>query len=304
MDNLTAMKVFVRVVESGGLSAAARVLGLAPSSVSRWISELESALGVRLLQRSNRNLSLTEAGETYFERVQELLRLVEETNLAVTEKRDVPSGLLRMTVPASVVRRHMVPAVAAFQKQYSSVRVVMSVTDRMVDIVGEGIDLAIRIGELENSSLVARKIAQGRRLVCASPGYLSAAGCPTHPRELADHDCILFRAQAGTNLWRFRHGKERLQVPVTGSFFSDDGETLVAAASQGLGIALVPEWVASEEIAAGRLTEILDDYRPQPATSPLYALYAPSPYIPPKIRSFVGFLVERFSSGYHWKASA
>lgn len=184
MDGLAAMRVFVRVVETGGLSAAGRALGLAPSSVSRRIFELEDMLGVRLLQRTTRTLSLTEAGETYYERSRDIVRAVVEANLAVTEKRAGPSGILRLTVPASVARLHIAPAVAAFQDQYPAVRVAMSVTDRMVDIVGEGLDVAIRVGPLDDSSLIARKVGEGRRLVCASPSYLKRARWPKRPDEL------------------------------------------------------------------------------------------------------------------------
>ena len=146
MDNVAGMRIFTRVVEAGSFSAAGRHIGLAPSSVSRQIGELEATLGVRLLHRSTRKLSLTEAGETYYERSRDIVRAVDEANLAVTEKRAGPSGILRVTVPASVARLHVTPAVAAFQARYPAVKVVMSVTDRMVDIVGEGLDVAIRIG--------------------------------------------------------------------------------------------------------------------------------------------------------------
>lgn len=300
MDNLAAMQVFVRVVETGGLSAAGRALGLAPSSVTRRISELEDLLGVTLLHRTTRKLSLTEAGTTYYERAREIVRAVEEANLAVTEKRTGPSGTLRISVPASVARLHITPAVAAFHAQYPKVRVVMSVTDRIVDLVEEGLDVAIRIGRLEDSSLIARKLGEGRRLVCASPTYLKRAGKPTSPEALSDHACLTIRRHPGSNVWRFRNGKKAIEVRATGPFFTDDGETLVAAAAAGLGLILVPEWLVGLEISDGRLKETLADYTAEPAMTPLYAVYAPDAYTPPKVRAFVDFLAGRFSRDYAW----
>ena len=290
----------MRVVEAGGLSAAGRALGLAPSSVSRRVAELENALGVRLLQRTTRKLSLTEAGETYYERAQIVLRTVEEANLAVTETRTAPSGVLRMTVPGSVARQHIAPAVAAFQRQYSAVRVVMLVTDRVADIVGEGLDLALRVGQLEDSSLIARKIGETRRVVCASPAYLRSAGEPKHPSDLAGHACVTFRTHAGANLWRFRRGRERTEVRATGAFFADDGETLTAASCAGLGVVCLPEWLVGADLSAGRLVEVLSGFTPEPAVTPLHAIYAPGPYVPPKVRAFVDFLAGRFSQAYDW----
>lgn len=301
MDSVAGMRIFSRVVEAGSFSAAGRLLGLAPSSVSRQIGELEAMLGVRLFHRTTRKLSLTEAGETYYERSRDIVRAVDEANLAVTEARAGPSGILRVNVPASVARLHIASAVAAFLGQYPAVKVVMSVTDRMVDIVGEGLDVAIRIGQLEDSSLIARKVGEGRRLVCASPAYLKRAGRPDHPSELTDHACLTFRRHPGSNLWRFRNGDERIEVRATGPFFADDGDTVVAAASAGLGLILVPEWLVGPEISGGRLVEVLSGYDTDPAISPLHALYAPGPYIPPKVRAFVDFLAGRFAHNYTWR---
>jgi len=300
MDDLAAMRVFVRVVETGGLSAAGRVMGLAPSSVSRRISELEDMLGVKLLRRTTRKLSLTEAGETYYERTRDIVRSVEEANLAVTEERSGPSGILRITLPAGIARLHVAPAVAAFQMQYPAVRVVMRVTDRIVDIIDEGLDVAIRVGRLEDSSLIARKVGEARRLVCASPSYLKRMGKPQRPGDIASHAALTFRSHPGTNLWRFRKGNKTIEVRATGPFFADDGETLIAAACAGIGLILVPEWLVGEEISNGRLVEVLKNYSPDPAVTPLYAVYAPGPYTAPKVRMFVDFLAGRFSRNYAW----
>lgn len=304
MDRLAAMQVFVRVVETGGLSAAGRALGLAPSSVSRRIAELEDMLGLRLLHRTTRRLSLTEAGETYYERARAIVRAVDEASLAVTETRAAPRGTLRVTVPASLARRHVARAVAAFQTEYPAVAIAMSVTDRPVDIVGEGFDVAVRAGRLEDSSLIARKLGDARRLVCASPAYLARAGCPPHPHALADHACLTFRRHPGGNLWRFRKGDGRFEVRATGPLFADDGEALVAAAVAGLGLILVPEWLVGDEIGGGRLVEVLADYAADPEKTPVYAVYAPGPYVPPKVRAFSDFLAARFAPANAWHGVA
>ncbi len=304
MDHLAAMRVFASVVETGGLSAAGRALGLAPSTVSRRVAELEDRLGVRLLQRTTRRLSLTEAGATYYERVRDIVRAVDEAGLAVTEQRAGPSGPLRVTVPASMARRHIAPAVADFVARYPTVNIAMSVTDRTVDIVGEGFDVAVRTGRLDDSSLIARKLGQCRRLVGAAPAYLTRAGRPRDPKALAEHACLSFRRHPGGNIWRFRSREGRTEVRVSGPFVADDGEALVAAASAGLGLILVPEWLVGDEIAAGRLVEVLTDHAAEPAETPIYAVYAPGPHVPPNVRAFVGFLAERFGRDYAWGGGA
>ena len=302
MDHFAAMQVFVRVVEAGGLSAAGRALGLAPSTVTRRINELEAALGVRLLQRTTRTLSLTEAGETYFERAREIMGAVEEATLAVAARRGVASGILRGTVPASLARRHMAPAAADFMAQFPSVKVAMTVTDRVVDLVGEGMDLAIRVGRLEDSSLLARKVGEARRLLCASPAYLKRAGKPATPADLAEHACLTFRDHPGRALWRFRKAGRRADMRVSGPLVANDGETLVAAAAAGLGLVLLPAWLVGAEIGDGALVELLPDYAPDPPRTPLQAVFPPGPYSPVKVRAFIDFLAARFAGDAAWSA--
>lgn len=310
MDSIAGMRLFTGVVDAGSFSAAGRLLGIAPSSVSRRIGELEDRLGVRLFHRTTRKLSLTDAGEVYFERARDIVQAVEEADLAVAETRAEPTGTLRVSVPSSVARRHMTPAAAAFQARYPAVSVAMSVSDRLVDLVGEGFDLAVRIGRLDDSGLIARKIGEARRLVCASPAYLDRAGTPVRPQDIADHACLTFRMRPGHNLWRFiggdggdgGSGERPVEVRAGGPFFSDDGEALVAAACAGLGVILVPEWLVGAEIGDGRLVQILADYDTDPATTPLHALYPPGPHVAPKIRAFVDFLAGRFGHDYAWRS--
>ncbi len=167
--------------------------------------------------------------------------------------------------------------------------------------IGEALDLAIRIGRLEDSSLLARKLGEARRLVCAGASYLKHAGRPQHPDELSGHACLTFRSHPGTNLWRFRDRKRVIEVRASGPFFADDGQTLVAAAAAGLGLILVPEWLVGVEISRGRLVELLADHSPEPAVTPLHAVYPPGPYTAPKVRAFIDFLAGRFSRDYAWR---
>jgi DNA-binding transcriptional LysR family regulator len=303
MDTIGGMRIFSRVVEAGSFSAAGRQLGAAPSSVSRQINELENDLGARLFHRTTRKLSLTEAGQLYYERASRILIDVDEAKLALSEIGGAPSGILRVTVAASLARLHIMPALADFQSTFPAVKVAVSVTDRMVDLVQEGFDLAIRVGRPRDSSLVARKIGSGRRIVCASPAYLKKAGTPQVPADLANHNCLTFRTHAGSNVWSFRLGKGTLNVRVSGSLFADDGESLVAAAMAGLGLILLPAWLVGVELGEGRLLEVLPEFQIIPKDTPLYALYPHQRHLPPKVRVFIDFLVERFAGETKWSTT-
>ncbi len=302
MDSVAGMRTFARVVEAGSFSAAGRQLGVAPSSVSRQINDLEDELGARLFHRTTRKLSLTEAGRLYHERAARILIEVEEAKLAVSQTGGMTSGILRLTVPSSVGRLHIAPALAAFHDRFPAVRVVLSVTDRLVDLVDEGFDLAIRVGQPSDSSLIARRIGASRRIVCGSPAYLESAGAPKTPAELANHNCLTFRGHPGRNVWTFRGPQGVSEVRVSGSLFANDGEVLSAAAVAGLGLVLLPQWLVGAELAEGRLREVLSDFPVVPEATPLYALYPHQRHLPPKVRAFIDFLVERFAGRYEWGA--
>lgn len=300
MDSVAGMRIFVRVVDAGSFSAAGRQLGVAPSSVSRRISDLEYELGARLFHRTTRKLSLTEAGRLFHERAAQILVEVEEAKLAISQIGGAPSGILRLTVPASVGRLHIAPALAAFQERFPAVQIVLSMTDRLVDLVDEGFDLAIRVGRQRDSSLIARRIGWGRRVVCGSSSYLKKAGMPKVPADLADHNCLTFRSHPGSNLWSFRGPKGTSKVRVSGGLFADNGEALCAAAVAGLGLILVPNWLVGIEIRQGRLRQVLGKFQVVPEASPLYAVYPHQRHLPPKVRAFVDFLVERFATETEW----
>lgn len=293
-ESLSGMRIFERVIESGSFSEAARQLGVAPSSVSRQVGELEDALGVRLFQRTTRRLSLTEAGEVYHRRAAQILIDVDEARLAVSELDGTPTGILRLSVPGSISRRLIVPAVAAFQARYPSVEVALIVSDQVLDMIEHRIDVTIRLGALSDSSLIARKLTAVPRRLCASPGYLDSAGTPDQPQDLIDHSCLTFRTGAGSNIWSFRgpHNRSR-EIQASGRLYANDGESLVAAAVAGQGIILVPGWLVSEELERGELQTVLPDWSPVPAETPLYALYPQQRHLAPKVRAFIDFMVKR-----------
>lgn len=303
MDTVAGMRIFSRVVEAGSFSAAGRQFGVAPSSVSRQINELEDDLSTRLFHRTTRKLSLTEAGQLYYQRVSKILIDVDEAKLALLEMGGAPSGILRITVAGSVARRHIVPAVTVFQQKFTAIKVVLSVTDRVVNLVEEGFDLAIRVDPSRDANLVGRKIGSGRRIICASPAYLKMVGTPQAPADLVNHNCLTFRQHPGSNVWRFRVGKGTLDVRVSGSLFADDGESLVAAAMAGLGLILLPAWLVGVELGEGRLLEVLPEFQIIPKDTPLYALYPHQRHLPPKVRVFIDLLVERFSGETKWSTT-
>jgi DNA-binding transcriptional LysR family regulator len=295
MSAVANMRAFIRVVEAGSFSSAARQLGIAPSSVSRQINELENILGVRLFQRTTRKLSLTEAGDLYFHRASDIINDIDEAALAVSQLDGLPSGILRLTVPASLSRRHIVPALFDFQQIYSSIQVVLTVSDQLVDLIDNRIDLAIRIGRLKDSSFVARKIASSRRVLCASPSYINNAEVLELPEQLINHNCITFRSHPGNNMWKFQGMGKTTEIHISGNLFIDDGESLVAAAVEGYGVILVPEWLVDRELKSEHLQEILPNFRAIPSETPIYAIYPRQHHLPPKVRAFVDFMVNRYS---------
>lgn len=294
MDSVAGMRILARVVEAGSFSAAGRQLGVAPSSVSRQINELETDLGVRLFHRTTRNLSLTEAGQIYYERAGRIITQVDEARLAVSELGS-PSGILRVTIPTGIGRALIVSAVPAFLAKYPGIRIVLSMTDHLVDLVEGGFDVGIRVGQLSDSSLKARKIGESRRVVCASPRYLKSAGTPRSPADLEHHNCITFRDHPGQNVWKFRGQSGSVEVRVSGSFFAKSADALTAAAVAGLGLVLLPDWNMGLELRQKQLEVVLSKYDAVPKASPIWAVHSHLKHMPPKIRTFIDFLVERFA---------
>lgn len=296
MDQVQAMQVFVRIVDGGSFSQAGREMGMGPSTVSRIIGDLEEGLDTRLFNRTTRKLSLTEAGEVYLGRVRGILFDLEEARLELSNLTEKPSGVLRLTVPTGLGRELLISALPLFQEKYPAVKVVLTMTDHVLDVVEAGFDVAIRLGRLSDSSLIARKIGTSRRIVCASPDYLEKHRAPKTPEALRDHNCLTWREQPGFNNWIFQKNGVRSAVQVTGSLFSKNADVLVASAVAGMGIVLLPVWNMANEFRQKNLCPVLKTYAPIPAESPVYAVYPSQRQLSPKVRVFIDFLVTHFAS--------
>lgn len=300
MDMPGAMIVFAQVVDSRSFSAAAARLGLSKSAVSKQIAKLEDRLGARLLNRTTRTLSPTDAGQDFYERCLRVAREVEEAERAITHLSAEPRGLLRLNAPASFGREYLAPLVPEMLARWPELRIEALFEDRFVDVVAEGFDLVIRITRLQDSSLVARRIASCRRLVCAAPSYLARRGVPRTPAELLQHDCILYSYATDQNEWEFVGPDGRLEtVRVDGRLRANNAEVTLAALRAGAGLALSPDFIVGPDIAAGRLVPLLTDYE-----NPFGAIYAVWPHnrnLAPKVRAVVDFLVERFAAEPIWE---
>src|SRR5688572_2999426 len=251
MDRFHAIRVFAQVVEAGSFSVAAEKLGLSPTATSRHVADLEAHLHTRLLNRTTRRVSLTESGRAFYERSVQLLADLEEAEQEALRAAVVPRGTIRLTASVNFGVRHLAPAIAEFLAAHAEVRFDASLSDRLVDLVEEGFDLAIRIGAPGSENLVARKLGETRLVPCASPGYLAAHGAPQSPEDLARHNCFTYEYVTPRNVWRFRDpaGGERL-VRVSGRLHSNNGELLAEAAARGAGIVFEPAFIVGPEVRA------------------------------------------------------
>ena len=299
MYRLQAMTVFAKVVEQGSFARAAERLDISTSACSRQVAELEAHLDTRLLNRTTRRLSLTESGQAFYERCVQLLADLEEAELAAAESAARPRGTIRLTTSINFGVRHVSPAIGAFMAKYPQVRFDVSLSDRIVDLVEEGYDLAVRIGSAGGETVVARRLGEARMIACAAPAYLKQYGTPKAPEDLARHRCLTYEYLHARNLWQFRDrdGRERA-VRVTGPLHSNNGDLLAAAAVQGVGIAFEPDFILGPDLKAGRLVPLLQSFA-APA-SPIYAVYQSRRYLSAKVRAFVDFLAERFSGKSGW----
>lgn len=282
------MAVFAKVVESGSLSAAARTLGVSLASVSRQLAALEEKLGARLLSRTTRRLSLTEGGRAYYARCKRILGDVEEAEAEVSQFQASPSG--RIVVSASMLfgSTFLAPVLSGFLDRYPRVSLELPLTDRFVNLVEEGIDVAVRVGGLADSSLVARRIGVFRRVVCAAPRYLKQHGVPREPADVARHDCLIFSMLAEADRWRFSSAGRDLGIPVTGRLRSNNQEVLLRAALDSAGIMLAPSWLVRDQVAKGRLRVVLQEFEPEP--TPIHILYPHARLLSAKVRALIDYL--------------
>lgn len=302
MDYLAAMRLFVRAVELGSFSKAAQDRSVKISSVSRAVTALETDLGIALLNRSTRRLHPTEAGQEFFDRAQRILAEVTAARDHLASLNGRPQGLLRINIPGAFGRRHVIPLLPAFLARYPEIRIEATLTDQTVDLIEAGADLAIRIGVLPNSTLVAKKLAPHRRILCASPGYLAGRPPIIHPNELAEQSCLRFPLLQPSDRWQFSRNGTELAVTVDGPLSANDSEALLDAALSGLGIALLPTWLAGSDIKAGRLAVLLPDWQASlaPGDRAIWGLYPPKKVVSPKVRAFLDFVEERFGRPAYW----
>lgn len=299
MARLEDMETFIRVVEAGSISGAAERMGIAKSAVSRRLSDLESRLGVQLFRRTTRRLDLTDSGRGFYERCQRILSDVDEAEEAVSQAHGTLRGRLRVAVPLSFGLLHMGPAICDFMRDHPELEVDLDMNDRQVDLIAEGFDLALRIADLEDSSLIARQLALINTVVCASPDYLARQGSPQTPEQLAEHDCLVYSNNPEPTLWRYRDPQgEAKSVRVQARLLASNGDFLHQAAVAGQGIGLQPTFIVHKSIEEGRLVQILTDYS-WPSVN-AYAVYPQTRHLSRRVRVFVDFLTERFSGTPYW----
>jgi DNA-binding transcriptional LysR family regulator len=292
MDKLSSMRAFVKVVEHGSFSEAARSLRLSRSAVSKYIMELEQTLGVQLLNRTTRSASPTENGRAYYERSVAILADLEEADLALTSLQAEPRGLLRVNAPMSFGTLHLGPALAEFMGKYPELQIQLTLSDEQIDAVQEGFDVTLRIAELASSSLIARRLLGVGRVFCASPEYIKRRGAPEHPKDLKNHDCLTYGFLATGNQWKLTGPDGEHFIPVPWRLCANNAEVLKHAVLKGHGIALLPTFIAGSALKSGMLVPVLEKYHaPEIA---LYAIYPPTRHLSSKVRLFIDFLLERF----------
>ncbi|MEM8688497.1 MAG: LysR family transcriptional regulator [Pseudomonadota bacterium] len=298
MDKLDAMKVFTKVVASGSFAEAGRQMGLTRSTVSKAVIELEQILSSRLLDRTTRKVSATEAGLAYYERCLSILADVEETEAQVARLHDEPRGTLKLNAPMSFGALHMGPAIASFMAKYPELKVELSLNDRFVDPLEEGFDITLRIAVLEDSSLIARKIAPARRVLAASPDYLAAHGQPTKLEDLKHHRCLNYGHSTVLQRWELTRKGKAVVAPINSVLCANNGDVLREAALNGQGITKLPTFLIGPDLKAGRLQIVLPEF--PPTELGIYALYAPNRYLAAKSRLLIDHLVAAFSGAAPW----
>lgn len=302
MDKFAALHAFLAVVDQGGFAPAARRLGVAPSSLTRQLNTLEETLGTLLLNRSTRSVTLTDAGQRYLEDARRILDDLDNADRAVSEAGGPPGGLLRLSIPVAFGRLHIGPALPLFLKRYPDMRLDISLTDSVVNLVDERVDIAIRLGALATSSLIARKLAPHRRVICASPDYIGERGAPATPQQLAGHNCLLFDYLSGDCNWTLVRDGVRERVTVSGNLKASGSELLREAAIGGAGLIMMPTWLVGADIAAGRLVRVLEDWSVSPSSEEgaIWGVYLPSRRGSRKVNCLLDFLSAHFGTPPYW----
>jgi LysR family transcriptional activator of dmlA len=299
MDRLSDLEFFVRLVHQGSLAALARELGVTPPAVTTRLAQLEKRLGVRLLNRTTRRISVTHEGEMYLATGGRLLAELQELEQAISSSKAVPKGLLRVNATFGFGRRHIAPAIVEFARRYPEVEVQLELTDRSVNLADQAFDIGIWFGTIPDSRMVARRIVRNRRLLCASPEYLTMHGVPATPRDLQTHRCIILReSDAAFGTWHLSRGSKQETVKVRGTMSTNDGETGVVWALAGFGILMRSEWDIHADIAAGRLVPVLKEW--SLPSGDVFAVYPERANLSAKVGAFIDFLVEWFERDGAW----
>lgn len=296
MEDLAYMVTFAKVVKAGSFAGAARRLKVSTSVASKHVAKLEKSLGVRLLNRSTRKLSLTEAGNAYYAHCARIVEEVENSERAIAQLQAAPRGLLRVTAPITFVNTVLGAVLPDFFRKYPEVQLDLNATNRLVDLAEEGYDVALRIVRTLPPNVVARRLRAVHWHLCASPAYLEREGAPAHPASLTRHNCLIFPTLLQDGVWHFVRGKDRIEVAVHGSLQANTVEAMHDAALAGIGVTLLPGYMAGADFRAGRLVPLLEDWAIESGAQ-LFAVYLPTRYMAPKLRVFIDFMVERFGDG-------
>jgi DNA-binding transcriptional LysR family regulator len=299
MDRLDEIRAFVAVAEAKSFTQGARKLGVSGAQASKLVARLENRLGARLLNRTTRDVSLTDTGLAYLERARDLLEGFDALDDAVRDQHQGPTGVLKVSAPVSFGRNQLTPALLAFAAGCPAVSLDVQFSDRMVNLVEEGFDVAVRIGQLADSSLVARRLAEVRMVTCASPDYLARAGTPQTPADLAGHECVLDTNMRDPLVWRFGSAAEHQDVRVHGRLRFNGADHCVAAGIVGHGVLRTPDFAAAEPLREGRLTPLLCAYEAE--TIHVYAVYPHARHLAAKVRAFVDFLAQRYAGEPEWR---
>ena len=297
MDKFQEMRVFAAVVDAGSFVGASDALDMSKPAVSRHVADLEGRLGVRLLHRTTRRLSLTDEGEVFYARCKELLGNIEEAESEITSRSGQASGQLKVSVPVSFGLLHLAPLWAEFMARHPKVVLDVTLSDRMVDLVEEGFDLAVRIARLPSSSLISRQLSSTRMVLCASPTYLKVNGTPKHPSELASHTVVAYSLLSMGEVWEFDGPQGRVAVKVEPRMRTNSGDTCRAIALRHQGLVIQPSFLVGDDLRSGSLVELMPDYRSMDLG--IYAMYPTRKHVLPKVRLLIDYLVEAFS-GRHW----
>lgn len=298
MDHFKQISTFVEVATRGSLSAAARVEGVAPAMVGRRLDALEARLGVKLLQRTTRKIMLTDEGAVFLENCQRILIDLENAESSISERSAKASGHLTVSAPAGFGRQHVAPLMPSFLSEHRDVILTLNLNDRIVDLISEGIDIAIRIADLTDSRLVGIKLADNKRVVVAAPTYIKRAGIPRSLGDLSRHNCLAMSNEGSQRGWTFRQNGKNVTVKVAGNMFCNDGAVLHDWALSGKGLAWRSMWEVSSEIETGRLVTVLDEFA-APGND-IYAVFAQRRHLPLRIRAFVEFLRRAYSKSDYW----